>query len=197
MSYLEENNIDGYIADHGFRARDPRFADVDQHRPEPAKKAAITKRFAAADFTTDIEQQTCVCPAGKSLWLKCSRAKIRDGIFMQFMGHKEDCDNCPLRSQCLRSAKQKGARQVNVKLEHVETKKNGCLERMKRKIDSKIGRHIYSQRLGIVEPVFGHMCEAMGIKRFTVRSKSKVDGQWKLMTMLHNLTKIYRFGVIG
>ena len=63
LSYLEENNIDGYIADHGFRARDPRFADVEQYRPEQAKKAAITKRFAASDFKTDIEQQTCVCPA--------------------------------------------------------------------------------------------------------------------------------------
>ena len=116
---------------------------------------------------------------------------------MQFMGYKDDCDTCPLRSQCLRSTKQKGTRQVNVKLAHVETKKNGCLERMKQKIDSKVGRHIYSQQLGIVEPVFGHMCEAIGIKRFTLRSKIKVDGQWKLMAMLHNLTKIHRFGVAG
>ena len=59
------------------------------------------------------------------------------------------------------------------------------------------GRHIYSQRLGIVEPVFGHIFEAIGIKRFSLRGKHKVDGQWKLMAMLHNLTKIHRFGVTG
>ncbi len=197
LNYLEENNIDGYIADHGFRARDPRFADANAYKPKRIKKQTPKKRFNRDDFQVDIEQQTCICPAGKSLWLKCSRARIQDGIFMQFMGHKEECATCPLRSKCLRSIKQKEARQFSVKLEHVATKKDGPLERMKQKIDSKVGRHIYSQRLGIVEPVFGHMCEAMGIKRFTVRSKSKVDGQWKLMTMLHNLTKIHRFGVTG
>jgi len=35
LSYLEEKNIDGYIADHGFRARDPRFSDAEQHRVKP------------------------------------------------------------------------------------------------------------------------------------------------------------------
>ena len=57
---------------------------------------------------------------------------------------------------------------------------------MKQKIDSAIGRHIYSQRLGTVEPVFGHITEAIGIKRLNLRGKRKVDGQWKLMMMLYN-----------
>ena len=56
---------------------------------------------------------------------------------MQFMGHKEDCATCPLRSQCLRSSKQKESRQFSVKLEHVATNKDGPLERMKQKINSK------------------------------------------------------------
>jgi len=56
------------------------------------------------------------------------------------------------------------------------------------------GRHVYSQRLGTVEPVFGHITDAIGIKRFTLRGKKKVDGQWKLMMALHNLLKIHRYG---
>ena len=195
LEYLEDNQIDGYLADHGFRSRDPRFADATRHKPKTTKKITPKTRFTAADFQVDQEQQTCICPAGKSLWLKCARAKIRDNIFMQFMGHKEDCAPCPLRDKCLRSNKQKGARQVNVLLEHVAVEKNGPLQRMKQKIDSKLGRHIYSQRLGIVEPVFGHICEAIGIKRFTLRGKVKVDSQWKLFTLLHNLTKVHRFGI--
>lgn len=194
LAYLETHEIDGYLADHGFRSRDPRFAEVDRHKPKTREKVSPKSRFTGDDFQIDTQQQTCICPAGKSLWLKCSKARIRDNIFMQFMGHKDDCDNCTLRTNCLRSIKQQGARQLNVLLEHVETEKTGPLERMKEKIDSKIGRHIYSQRLGIVEPVFGHICEAIGIKRFSLRSKEKVDGQWKLMTLLHNLTKIHRYG---
>jgi len=115
---------------------------------------------------------------------------------MQFQGHKEDCDHCTLRNQCLRSVKQKGARQVNVKIGSTDKKKSGPLVRMKHKIDSALGRHIYSMRLGIVEPVFGHINDAIGIKRFTLRSKKKVNAQWQLMNMLHNLTKVHRFGSI-
>jgi hypothetical protein len=65
---------------------------------------------------------------------------------------------------------------------------------MKQKIDSDFGRYIYSFRLGIVEPVFGHIIDAMGIKRFSLRGEQKVSAQWKLMTLIHNLTKIHRYG---
>jgi hypothetical protein len=108
----------------------------------------------------------------------------------------EDCDHCALRAKCLRSIKQKGARQVNIKIGSITKEKSGPLVRMKQKIDSALGRHIYSMRLGIVEPVFGHINDAIGIKRFTLRGKKKVNGQWQLMNMLHNLTKVHRFGTV-
>jgi transposase len=197
LEYLEAEKIDGYIADHGFRSRDPRFKDAREYKPPTSpRKPSGKSRFTGEDFTVNIEKQSCICPVGKELWLKCAKATIRDTIFMQFQGHKEDCDHCPERSKCLRSTKQKGARQVNVKIGSIAKEKNGPLERMKQKIDSTIGRHIYSMRLGIVEPVFGHINDAIGIKRFTLRSKKKVNGQWQLMSMLHNLTKIHRFGTI-
>jgi len=196
LLYLEERDIDGYIADNGFRSRDPRFKTAGRHKSVAKKKQNNKNRFTVADFTVDIDKQSCICPAGKKLWLKNAKAKITGNIFMQFQGHKEDCDHCTLRNQCLRSVKQKGARQVNVKIGSTDKKKSGPLVRMKHKIDSALGRHIYSMRLGIVEPVFGHINDAIGIKRFTLRSKKKVNAQWQLMNMLHNLTKVHRFGSI-
>lgn len=195
LTYLEEENIDGYIADNAFRSRDPRFKTAGEHKPETPRKQSSKSRFTVEDFTVDIEKQSCICPMGKALWLKCEKAKIDSNIFMQFQGHKADCDQCPKRAKCLRSVKQQGARQVNVKIGSIVREKTGPLVRMKQKIDSAMGRHIYSMRLGIVEPVFGHINDAIGIKRFTLRGKKKVDGQWKLMNMLHNLTKIHRFGM--
>lgn len=197
LRHLEEHGIDAYVADHGFRSRDPRFATAARHKQnEPRRSRASKKRFGVEDFTVDTDRKTCTCPAGKSLWLKCERAKIGDRLFMQFMGRQDDCNACELRSQCLRSVKQKGARQVNVLLKTLEQDKpkSGPIERMKQKIDSELGRHIYSQRLGMVEPVFGNIRETLGLARFTLRGNKKVDGQWKLMTMLHNLFKIHRYG---
>lgn len=196
LTYLEEKNIDGYVADNRFRSRDPRFKTAGEHKPAIAKKASGKERFTTADFQVDIEKQHCICPAGKELWLKCAKAKIASNIFMQFQGHKVDCEHCSERSKCLRSTTQKGARQVNIKIGNIAQEKSGPLVRMKEKIDSKLGRHIYSMRLGIVEPVFGHINDAIGIKRFSLRGKKKVNGQWQLMNMLHNLTKIHRFGTV-
>ena len=113
---------------------------------------------------------------------------------MQFMGHQADCDGCRLRAKCLRSPSQKGARQVNILLETLPQERSGPIERMKQKIDSAFGRHIYGMRLGIVEPVFGNLRETLGLRRFSLRGKIKVNAQWQLMTMIHNIFKIHRYG---
>lgn len=195
LEHLEEQKIDAYIADNTFRRRDPRFQTASRHKAKETPKPKSPKqRFSVEDFDTDTEEQICVCPAGKAMWLKCERAKIGNHIFMQFMGHQANCDACPLRAQCLRSVKQKGARQVNVLLATLPKSKAGPVERMKQKIDSNLGRHIYSMRLGIVEPVFGNIRETLGLRRFSLRGRDKVNGQWKLMTMLHNIFKIHRYG---
>jgi hypothetical protein len=65
---------------------------------------------------------------------------------------------------------------------------------MKRKIDTCKGRMIYAMRLGIVEPVFGNLRNNIGLLRFTLRGKSKVNIQWLLYCIVHNIGKIYRYG---
>jgi transposase len=191
LEYLEAEKIDGYLADTGFRARDPRFKDYKE--PKERNKRKDQERFSQNEFIIDLKQESCICPAGNQLWVKAKRAKIGQHIFMQFQGYEHDCNACGLRKRCLRNANQKTPRQINVVLDTTEEQKAGVIERMKRKIDSQQGRHIYSQRLGTIEPVFGHITTAIGIRRFSLRGKRKVDGQWKLLMMLHNMLKIHRY----
>ena len=40
-----------------------------------------------------------------------------------------------------------------------------------------------------MEPVFGNH-QNKGMRRFTLRGKRKVDVQWKLFTLVHNIEKI-------
>lgn len=190
VEYLEKQSIDGYIADIGYRGRDPRFATAPRYRPKRATK----KRFTVDDFDYDLKKRTCRCPAGNSMWLQCARAEIKGYLFMQFQAYKADCASCSLRSQCLRSENQTTPRHVNIQYNRTTEKTRSALERMKQKIDSARGRHVYSFRLGVVEPVFGHITSAIGFKRFSLRGRAKVDGQWKLVTMLHNICKIHRYG---
>ena len=65
---------------------------------------------------------------------------------------------------------------------------------MAAKIDSEEGRRIYPQRLAIVEPVFANIQTHKGMNRFTLRGKIKVNVQWLLYCMIHNIGKILRYG---
>lgn len=189
VEYLKDEKVDGYIADTGYRSRDPRFQSAERHRRKAGIKAK--KRFSVEDFDFDSKQKTVRCPAGHMMWLKCSRARTGRYLFLQFQAHKADCEGCELRKSCLRTETQKTPRLVNIRVEKAGT---NLLDQMRSKIDSMRGRYIYSHRLGIVEPVFGNITSAIGLKRFSLRGRKKVDGQWKLMTLIHNITKIHRYG---
>jgi len=195
LEYLNDQKIDAYIADTGFRSRDPRFKTAERHK-SPRRLKPKTK-FNVDDFNINKKAMTGTCPAGNAMRLKCQDGKIGNRRFMQFQADEKDCTSCPLKNNCLRSAKQKTPRQVNIKVGMIKEHKDGLIEKMKQKIDSVRGRHIYSQRLGTVEPVFGNINTNIGINRFSVRGKPKVNAQWQLMSLIHNIFKIHRYAWHG
>ena len=65
---------------------------------------------------------------------------------------------------------------------------------MKKKIDSDAGREMITRRFATVEPVFGNLRGNKRLHRFTLRGKAKVDGQWKLFCMMHNIEKLANHG---
>ena len=64
---------------------------------------------------------------------------------------------------------------------------------MQNKVDSEKGRKIYPQRFAIVEPVFANIKTQKRLNRFTLRGKVKVNIQWMLYCMVHNIEKIINF----
>jgi transposase len=191
MKMLFEEQIDGYVADILFRKRDPRFKTADRHK---AHKEKSSDPFTPKDFIYDSKSLTCICPAGKRLYLKQRRVLIRGYQAVCFMGAKRDCGPCALRSRCLKDPSQTTTRQVYFFDGRFAEAPETFTAKMKRKIDSLTGRYVYSQRLGTVEPVFANICSTLGLRRFSLRGKTKVDAQWKLFCIVHNLLKIHRYG---
>ena len=66
---------------------------------------------------------------------------------------------------------------------------------MQVKVDSPLGKIIYGQRIGNAEPVFGNLRYNKGLNRFTYRGKIKVNVQWLLFCLVHNIEKIAHYGV--
>ena len=66
---------------------------------------------------------------------------------------------------------------------------------MMEKIDTMAGRKIYEKRLGMVEPVFANIRSNKRLDRFTLRGKIKVNIQWLLYCLVHNIEKILNYGL--
>jgi len=65
-------------------------------------------------------------------------------------------------------------------------------QQMARKLAAPEGASIYARRKAIVEPVFGQIKGARGLRAFLLRGVTKVRGEWSLMTLCHNLLKLHR-----
>jgi len=66
------------------------------------------------------------------------------------------------------------------------------LERMRRKLQTVLGRKIYARRKAIVEPVFGQIKSGQGFRQFLLRGVNQVRGEWALVCMTHNILKLHR-----
>jgi transposase len=200
---LEDKNIDALVADNDMRKRDERFATQDRHQrgADPLHDKSPKERkptlFAPADFTFDALNRTCICPVGKSLQRSGTHKDKRGYVGDRFRGSDHGCQQCPLRHQCLRNPDKPAGRQVTFFRGKAADAPESATQRMKRKIDSPEGRRRYGRRFATVEPVFGNIRHNKRLNRFTLRGQRKVNTQWKLYCLVHNVEKLMNYGTIG
>lgn len=68
---------------------------------------------------------------------------------------------------------------------------------MKHRVDNPLGKTIYAHRMSVVEPVFGNIGTNKRLNRFSLRGKTKVQGQWQLFCLVHNVEKLARYGKLN
>ena len=66
------------------------------------------------------------------------------------------------------------------------------VDRMRRKLKTKAGAAVYALRKTIVEPVFGQIKQARGFRQFLLRGLAKVQGEWALVCLTHNILRMHR-----
>jgi transposase len=202
LAALAEQSIDAYICDNGYRQRDPRYAGQSRHREKPDpladKRPAVATRqvFTPDDFRLADDGSHCICPAGKRLYASGRDSVVRGYRAMKFKGAKRDCLTCALRAECLRKPDTTPVRQVAF-FTGAQPGHYAHTAAMKDKIDSAEGKRMIARRFATVEPVFGNLRHNKGLRRFTLRGQRKVDGQWKLFCLVHNIEKLAHHGYSG
>jgi hypothetical protein len=68
---------------------------------------------------------------------------------------------------------------------------------MKHRVDSNKGKQIYSHRMSVVAPVFANIESNKKLRSFSLRSKVKVQSQWRLFCMVHNIEKLMNYGELA
>lgn len=66
------------------------------------------------------------------------------------------------------------------------------LQQLEHRVSSPAGREIYRLRSETVEPVFGQMKSARNLSAFRLRGFTLANSEWKLITLTHNLLKLFR-----
>ena len=134
------------------------------------------------------------------MWLKKEGKDIHDNHKLFFEGRISKCRHCDLKTQCMRNPESANTRKGHGRqVSFIITKntKATYTNWMKQRVDSKDGKLIYSHRMSVVEPVFGNIGTNKGLNRFSLRGKEKVNGQWKLFCIIHNLEKLKNYGQLA
>lgn len=188
LEYLQVSGIDGYIPDNQYRNR------LQQTRQFKKIKSAWFKK---SDFDYKQAGDYYLCPNGKQLSPRGNPAQRKDGykyVSQRYEANRNDCRSCPLQRKCLRSPTTVCRTVTRIIQNRTQV---SFSEQMKQKMSTPQSHRIYARRMGIVEPVFANITKHKRLDRFTLRTKAKVDTQWKLYCMVHNIEKLAGAGRIG
>jgi transposase len=143
-------------------------------------------RFSHQDFAYDAAADAYRCPAGSLLQPTPGRKTNTGGrIEIRYVSRKAACDACPLRGRCV--TEKVPTRTVH-RWEHEDV-----IER--HRVRMKDADALMRRRAGLVEHPFGTLKCRAGYRHFLVRGFNKVRGEWSLMALCYNFTRV--LNIIG
>jgi transposase len=147
------------------------------------------RRFNTEDFSYYEKGNYYKCPWGKKLEYKgIIHLRGREGKVYQ--ASVRDCRRCAYYSKCVKSKKDKRIQDKGRKIMISKSNEAGSLcGRMKKKLNREDYQERYARRIQIIEPVFADITYSKGLNRFTLRGREKVNGQWCLYCIAHNINK--------
>jgi transposase len=204
VKHFKDHNIPALIADNQMRSRDERFEAQAKykHKPDPLSHKTATghpkeiKRFSPKDFCFN-DDNTANCPARNLMSSNGNLYTTASGLqYQTYTARALDCDACSLSKLCLKGPLKPNdgrGRQVT-RFAPKAKDPNHPSVRMRDAIDSPRGRQLYSQRIGTVEPVFANIRHNKRLTRLNHRGRERVNTQWNLYCMVHNIEKLAKNG---
>ena len=179
------------LADEGYySSRELKACEDDgilAYVPVPEGNGRLEKqgRFSRKDFSYDPAGDAYRCPAGKLLRPMKGRTggrwqNVSGRIEIRYTSRKAICGRCRLKRRCLSRTT---AYRTIARWEHEDV-----LDRHRTRMQG--ADKLMRRRSGIVEHPFGTIKCRAGYRHFLVRGFDKVRGEWSLMALCYNFTRL-------
>jgi transposase len=162
LELLKRNEIDAYIPDNFFKV----------------EERGKSKWFRKSIFKFDNEKDCYYCPAGFIMTFTRIQKRKDEPDLKQYVCNF--CSDCVLKKACTKAENRIISRDPR---EHL-------LVEMREKLRTEKGEKLYQERMYTVEPVFGQMKQNRGFREFLLRGKEKVNVEFLIMCIVHNIGKI-------
>lgn len=170
---LEKEGIEAFVKYNTFH-----------QEQKTRRKIKEKEKYYARNFTYDETCDEFICPQGQRLtYERTTLIKTNNGFSSERRIYRcQECENCSVREQCTRS---KNGRSIQY---------SARLDRFRRQaselLTSHEGKQLRSDRLIEAEAVFGLLKNNLKFRRFHLRGKEKVNTEWGLISIAHNMIKM-------
>ena len=160
-----------------------KFNTFEQEQNKTGKKKKATAAFHRDQLHYNEKEDYYVCPMGQQMKKVSEGTKTTKSGFKQTYSkyRAQNCSGCPVRGVCFKG-KNERVIERNHTLEHYKQKAREDLL-------SEIGQAKLKKRTADVEPVFAHVKHNRNFRRFTHRGLEKVELEFGLHALAHNIRK--------
>lgn len=172
-AYLEDKEIEAYVKYNYF------YREQRKRRKIPERET-----YWSFHWKYDEQQDEFICPQDKRLsYEKTIQFRTDNGYLTKRRLYRcHDCQGCPVQDQCTQSEHGRTVR-MSLALRHFRQQAN-------ERLLSVLGVALSSQRLIEPEAVFGRLKHNWGFRRFLMRGLEKVNTEWGLLCLAHNMAKL-------
>ena len=150
--------------------------------PERSGRLAAEGRFPHEDFVYDGPTDSYRCPAGEPLFRTKTPRQNGERVEIRYVSRKAACDACPLRGRCVTD--ERPTREI-LRWEH-----EAVLDRHRLRMQAADAAAMMRRRKALAEHPFGTLKCRAGYRHFLVRGFDKVRGEWSLMALCYNFTRL-------
>ena len=172
---------EGYYSSTELKACEDDGIEVYVPVPEGNGRLAKAGRFSLKSFSHDARADAYRCPAGELLHPMKGRWRNTSGrTEIRYRSRKAICERCQLRARCLTP---KAPYRTIGRWEHEDV-----LDRHRARMQG--ADELMRRRSAIVEHPFGTIKCRAGYRHFLLRGFNKVRGEWSLMALCYNFTRV-------